>query len=127
MNESSELAPLLNQWRLLTEGEAGAITGNDWPGLAEQQDRKRRLREQISSFLAAADSASTSLRPLRDPGLKARLAELLTLEARNRDALQAKRHEQKNKLDGVAQTVRRLQGLRRAYASHSPPHWNSYS
>lgn len=109
MRPSSDLPSLLSKWRALTEKEAAAISNNDWDDLFKQQRRKSHLQKKISSARAQPDD------PL-DSSLHTAVAELLVLEGRNRDALQAKRLEQQHKLDSATATLHRLNALRRAYA-----------
>lgn len=125
-----ELQALLIEWRRLTEREGAAISRNDWKDLAEQQARKTQMREQISARMKPTISwgiDAEKVIPGRKRCLGVLLAEILILEARNRDALQARRQNQRKKLDYVAQTLHRLQELRRVYANGPSPGWHSYS
>jgi hypothetical protein len=123
---------LLIEWRRLSEREGAAIARNDWKDLAEQQAAKTQLREQISARMKPATPCGTYVEKTsgvlaRRLGVEALLAEILILEARNRDTLQVRRRDQRKKLDSTAQTLHRLQELRRVYANGVSARWQSYS
>jgi hypothetical protein len=126
------LRTLLAEWRSLTQREGVAIANNDWAALLAQQGSKVEVRLHISSLVQAAGSTPLAEEPpgqalARQQDLQPLLAELMALESRNRDTLQAKRRDQQLRLNRVAETVHRLQGLRRAYTSGAPARWQSYS
>jgi hypothetical protein len=129
VNGNSQLRSLLAEWRRLTKSEAVAIAGNDWAGLLFQQSSKVEVRRRISSLVSAAASSAAPSRQAvaREQNLHPLLAEILALESRNRDTLQAKRRDQQLQLNQTAETVLRLQGLRRAYTAGAPRRSHSYS
>jgi hypothetical protein len=124
---------LLAEWRRLTQSEGTAIANSDWESLLAQQGSKVEVRRQISALVQAAAclAAPAGEHPVqalaREEDLHPLLAELMALESRNRDTLQAKRRDQQLQLNRVAETVLRLQGLRRTYAAGAPAAWQSYS
>lgn len=122
-----DLRSLLVSWRRLTEREGAAIARNDWPDLAVLQSRKALLRQQISSRKQSAPGTQACGPTMREPSLAALLSDILTLESRNRDALRAIRQERQRKLESAAETLQRLQALRRTYAANGASRWQSYS
>jgi len=121
---------ILAEWRRLTEREAQAILSDDWKSVAEQQQRKARLREELTRVRELAGTAPTTGEP--DDGgdedeLKAVATELVALETRNREVLSAKRQARQAELQRVNEAVRNLRGVRRAYGSIHSHRWYSYS
>ncbi|SPE62313.1 hypothetical protein SBV1_810015 [Verrucomicrobia bacterium] len=130
MNAEAEIIVLLAQWRSLTELEGQAIERNDWRGLAEQQRLKAKLQQEMTRAwgrLGASDRSDAEGLDEHTRGLEGIAAQVLGLEACNRNRLRAKRLERQAKLDCLHTTIRRLEDLRRAYGSRGTQHWQSYS
>jgi hypothetical protein len=130
MNTTPDLLSVLAEWRNLTEREAQAILNDDWKKVAEQQQRKLQLREEISrarELAGAARTTSDTAGGGDEDKLNAIVSELVALETRNRDALQTKRQSRQAELARVNETVRNLHGVRRAYGGNHSHRWHSYS
>jgi hypothetical protein len=130
MNPNADLMRLFAEWRQLTEREGWAILGDDWKGVAEQQDKKQRLRLEMTRAFGLIRAAQP---PRGNPSgedqqrLDSIVSELVALEARNRDLVSAKsqsKHAELQRLNGAA---RNLQRVRRAYGASDSHHWQSYS
>jgi hypothetical protein len=130
MNAAAELTRLLAEWRRLTELEWQAILQDHWPELAGHQQDKARLRPHISRALeqvrAGQPARQTTVEPVADP-FRAAVSELMALQKRNSEALQAKCRSKRAELQSLSQTIRNLQGLRRAYGGPKAHLWQSYS
>ena len=128
MNTAADLMSVLAEWRRLTEREAQAILNDDWKNVAEQQQRKAQLREAIDRARESAGAARpTNERDGGEDKLKAVVTELVALETRNRDVINAKRQGCQAELDRVNETVRNLRGVRRTYGGFHSHRWHSYS
>ena len=124
MSATSQLIRLLEQWRELTEREAHSILLGDWAALARYQTQKQRLTRDIS--LAQTALAGSSANGTDEP-VRGLVAELKTMELRNRELLSARRQNLQAELDRVSETTRALRGVRRAYGGASTNCWHSYS
>jgi hypothetical protein len=130
MSPAAELTRLLAEWRRLTELAWQAILDEHWPELARHQKDKALLRPQITDALeqvrAARPARQTSGDADADP-FRAAASELIALERRNGEALHAKCRSKREELQAVSQTLRNLQGVRRAYGNLNAHFWQSYS
>jgi hypothetical protein len=130
MNPAAELARLLAEWRRLTELEWQAILQDRWPELTRHQQDKAGLRPQIARLLeqvrAVRPARQTTVEPVADP-LRGAVSELIALQKRNSEALHAKCRSKRAELEGLSQTLRNLQGVRRAYGGLEAHVWQSYS
>jgi hypothetical protein len=130
MNPAAEVTRLLAEWRRLTELEWQAILEEHWPDLARHQADKALLRPQITRALeqvrAVRPAHQTAVEAGADP-FRAAAAELIALQKRNGDALHAKCRSKRAELEGLSQTRRNLEGLRRAYGGLKAHLWQSYS
>jgi hypothetical protein len=130
MTQGSELMHLLADWRHLTRCEGQAILMDDWRNLADHQSRKARLQEEITRVLASAHTMSDD-RSQFSGADRAEIApavqELVALETQNLDLLAQSRRNRQPEFQRLAQTVRNLQQMRRAYGPSRGPHWHSYS
>ena len=130
MDTPADLMSVLAEWRRLTEREAQAILIGDWKNVAEQQERKAQLREPITRARELAGAAQATNEKAGGGGedkLKAFVTELVALETRNRDVINAKRQGCQAELDRVNETVRNLRGVRRTYGGFHSHRWHSYS
>ena len=128
MPSTHDLAPLLTEWRLLSEQEGNAIARDDWRRLAEHQARKTQLQAQITRLIKAPDSpAPTAASEPESPALAGTVRELITLEERNRDDLAAKCHLRHTERLSATRTLQDLQHVRRAYGPTRGALWQSYS
>jgi hypothetical protein len=130
MDAATDLMGILAEWRKLTEREAQAILCNDWKNVAEQQQRKAQLREPISrarELAAAARATSERAGSGVEDKLNGVVTELVALETRNRDVLNAKRLGWQAELERVNEAVRNLRGVRRTYGGAHSHRWHSYS
>jgi hypothetical protein len=127
MDPLAELTRLLAEWRRLTELVWQAILGEHWLALARHQRDKALLRPQITRLLAQLRAARQAAPEALDDSFRAAARQLIALERRNGQALQAKCRSKRQELQAVSQTLRDLQGVRRAYG-HARAHlWQSYS
>jgi hypothetical protein len=130
MNAAAELTRLLAEWRRLTELAWQAILDEHWPELARHQREKALLRPRIDNALerirAARPAPQTNGDAVVAP-FRAAASELIALERRNGDLLRAKCRSKREELQAVNQTIRNLQGVRRAYGSLNAHLWQSYS
>jgi len=130
MNPAAELTRLLAEWRRLTELEWQATLQDHWPQLARHQQDKALLRPQIARALeqvrTVRPARQTTGEPVADP-FRAAASELIALQKRNSEALHAKCGSKRAELQGLSQTIRNLQGLRRAYGGLEAHLWQSYS
>lgn len=132
MNATADLVRLLAKWRRLSECEEQAILGDDWKDVTAQQDRKARLREEISRVNESVRTAqATQTQDGSSAGEKQHLAavvsELIALEKHNHDLLSTKRREMRVELERLSETTHQLQGVRRAYGETTSHRWQSYS
>ena len=128
MTDTGQTMDLLTEWRRLTERETHAILAGDWKGVSDQQSRKQQLMQEIAQLKASARTADSA----RASGLEGRsldslVAELMTLEARNRDLLSTQHQNAQVELHRLNRTARNLQGVRRAYGRNGVHQWQSYS
>lgn len=130
MNAAAQLTRLLAEWQRLTELEAQAILGDNWPEVAHHQRAKALLGPDITQalqqFRAARPGGQTAALAPPEP-FAAAAAPLVALETRNRDALRAKCQRKRAELESARQMTRNLQGVRRAYGGANPHLWQSYS
>jgi hypothetical protein len=130
MTPAAELTCLLAEWRRLTELEWQAILHDHWPELARHQQDKARLRPHITQALqqvrAAQSPQQTPVDTAAEP-FGAAASELVALQKRNRDAIHAKCRNKRAELQGLSQTIRNLQDVRRAYGGQNAHLWQSYS
>jgi hypothetical protein len=130
MNLTADLMSVLAEWRRLTEREAQAILNDDWKSVAEQQQHKLQLHEQITrarELAGAARTTGTMGGGGSEDKLKEVVTELVALETRNRDVLNAKRQSRQAECARVNETVRNLRGVRRTYGGIQSHRWDSYS
>lgn len=130
MNAPADLLLLLAEWRRLTDCESRAILGEDWAGLAGHQSRKASLRQEITPALQAFRSAqphTPNAFDREEPRLASLLSAIMAGEARNAGQLRAKCQDRQAKLERLAGTLRKLDGLRQAYGAPPPARWQSYS
>ena len=130
MNPAAELTRLLAEWRRLTELAWQAILREHWPELARHQKDKAMLRPQINQALEQVRAAQPAQQATADAAadtFRAAASELIALERRNGDALRAKCRSKREELQAVSQTIRNLQGVRRAYGNLNAHLWQSYS
>ncbi|HXP60910.1 MAG TPA: hypothetical protein VN829_10490 [Dongiaceae bacterium] len=130
MNAMRDVIGLLSEWRRLSGQEREAIEREDWQGVADQQGRKARLREDITQamlFFRGGRPAALNACAAHEPIVANAVSDLLALEALNRERLRAKRRDRQEKLERLNATLRRLQKLRRAYGAESAVRWQSYS
>jgi hypothetical protein len=126
MNPTAELTRLLAEWRRLAELSWQAILRERWPELARHQKDKALLRPQINRVLEQVRAGRPASRAAADP-FGPTASELIALEKRNGDALRAKCRSKREELQAVNQTIRNLQGVRRAYGKLNSHLWESYS
>ncbi len=125
MKPPAELSRLLADWRRLTELEWLAILQDRWAELARHQQDKAMLRPHLAQALASARAgrpAGAGADPMAATG-----RELIALQSRNSEALHAKCETRRAELQGLHQTIRNLQGVRRAYGGLPGHAWQSYS
>ena len=130
MNATADLMRLFTEWHRLTERESWAILGDDWKSVAEQQEKKQRLRLEMTRALdlvRAAQPVRGNLSREDQQKFDSVVSELVALETRNRDLLSAKSQSKQAELQRLNETARNLQGVRRAYGAASPHRWQSYS
>jgi hypothetical protein len=130
MHTTDDLMSVLAEWRRLTEREAQAILKDDWKSVSEQQRCKVQLREAINrarDWAGAAQATSGRAGGGGEDKLQAAVAELVALEARNRDVLSVKRERCQAELERVNEAVRNLRGVRRTYGGSHSHRWHSYS
>jgi hypothetical protein len=130
MHKAAELIRLLADWRRLSEGERGAILEGDWSGVADHQARKSQLQQQITLVFDQSHPVPTDRECPSDASqqeLDALVREVIALEIRNRDLVAEQLQHHQPESQRLAQTVRHLQGVRRAYGPSRGPCWQSYS
>ena len=130
MPSKAELMRLLSDWRRLTEGEGRAIANGDWTGVADHQARKTKLQDDITRVLELCrrEPATRECSAAEDEQhLQPLVRELMALESHNRDLLVARRQVRQAESQRLAQTVRDLHNMRRAYGASRGPFWQSYS
>jgi hypothetical protein len=130
MNAMTDVMGFLSEWRRLSGRERAAIEREDWQGVADQQDRKARLREDLTQAMLSfrgGRPAAPNAGAAGEPTLANAVSELMALEALNRERLRAKRRDRQEKLERLNATLGRLQKLRRAYGAESAVRWQSYS
>ena len=130
MDPATDLMSILAEWRRLTEREAQAILSDDWKNVAEQQRLKAQLREPITRARELAGAARTTGEKSgggAEDKLNGVVTELVALEARNREVLDAKRLGWQAELERVNEAVRNLRGVRRTYGGVHSHRWHSYS
>ncbi len=130
MSARNNLMSLYQEWRTLTEAEGEAIRSATWPQVYRCQAAKSQLQARI---LAAHERFQAELAA---NGLDAReheaqyrktIAELILLEQRNGEFLEAQREQAQAKLRELSRTRQNLRQVQRAYAGAQQPAWNSYS
>ena len=120
MHTPADLMTLLAEWRTLTEREGEAILKDDWKDVAQQQQRK----EQLQTVIEAAHKQNGAG---ENASLNALVAEIMTLETRNRDVLAAKQQDRRAELQRVTENTRNLRSVRRTYGAIPTQRWQSYS
>lgn len=125
MNPSDELAALYQQWRRLTESEGQAIRAAIWPQVDQCQAAKLALQPRISEVSSVLDPA------VHEQRFRPVVEELMQLERRNRELLQAQRQIAQMQKDELDHAGRNLRQLHRSYvpadAPHRGAHWQSWS
>ena len=130
MNPAAELTRLLAEWGRLTELSWQAILLEHWPALARHQKDKALLRPQITRAhqqVRASQPARQAAADAVEEPFRSTASELIALERRNADALHAKCRSKRDELQAASQTLRNLQGVRRAYGGRNAHLWQSYS
>jgi hypothetical protein len=130
MSARNELMALYQEWRTLSEAEGEAIQSAIWPQVNRCQSAKSQLQTRI---LAAHELFQAELAA---HGLDAReheaqyrktIAELILLEQRNGEFLDAQRQRAAAQIRELGRTRQNLRHVHRAYAGPREAAWNSYS
>src|ERR1051325_3675229 len=121
MNGSATILSLLEQWRQLTEREGEAILREDLSGVTEQQKRKELLTQEMTPAGERLNLAQMNGQGAgqHDEVFRTLLAQVVALEARNGEALSAKRQLRKAELERLNQAAHNLHSVRRAYGTSS--------
>ena len=122
MNNSVTLSVLLEEWRAISEVEGAGIQTGDWDKVARCQERKRFLKEIISSSPEAAPG-----HPSRE-ALQKTVRELAALELRNSQWLSERREKVMADQSRMQRASANLRRVRSAYGNPGPNAiWNSFS
>ncbi len=130
MSARTDLLLLYDQWRRLSEAEAGAIQTATWPRVQECLEAKFLLQARILALkevLNAEPAPEESGGGEAEPALRRVLQELIALEMRNSELLAEQRRQTEAKSLEMQQVARNLRQMHRAYAAAPPAHWDSYS
>jgi hypothetical protein len=128
MNPSAEILGMFDEWEKLTESEWEAITRGAWERLANIQERKKTLQFRIdAASQGGGDFSSDSRGNIRfDPVIKARAAELIRLETRNKDALSVSHQAATEERAEIEKAARHLRQIKKSYVSVGGANWNQY-
>jgi hypothetical protein len=121
MSPPEELFALYKQWRRLTQSEGDAIRVAAWPQVEQCQQAKARLQPRIGEISRQIDAHS------HDQHFRPVVRELIQLEQRNRELLQAQREVARHQKEQLDQSSRHLRQIHRHYVAAAPVHWQSYS
>lgn len=125
MKAQDELTALYQLWRKLTESEGQAMRAGAWPEVDQCQAAKLALQPRITEVSSGLDP------DLHEQRFLPVVEELMQLERRNRELLQAQRQiaqMQKDELDHAGRNLRQLhQSYIPADAPHRRAHWQSWS
>jgi hypothetical protein len=118
MSAHADIAALLEQWRLLSLSEGGAIRTAAWSRVAEIQAAKKMLRGQL------AEASSTA----PDQNLfRAQIARLISMEERNAEFLAAQMRRARAEQETIDQAGRNLRKIQRSYARKRMSVWQCVS
>jgi len=130
MRHFNELITAYSQWRVCTEHEGEAIARGDWRGVAAQQESKTHLRETIirSTDRARQEWKSSGRDESEFDGrVRQVVSELISLEARNADALATQRAAYTVQREELEVSRRNLQRIRASYGITPEACWQGYS
>ena len=125
-NAHKALLGLYQTWSKLTNAETDAIQQEDWPRLADIQNKKTLLQEKIGQAEQAPGGSDRST-PFWREQLRPTVEVLLRQEQFNQEQLRRKRAEaqhQKAQAEAVGRSLRRIHG---AYVPWRSAGWQSYS
>src|SRR3954462_11219823 len=100
-----ELEHLFSEWRELTEAEGRAISGDNWPEVARQQQRKNDLQPHL---LRAKGISETQ--PDYERRFRPLIAQLISLEMPNAHLLTARRENAQREFAECDRTLGNLRG-----------------
>jgi hypothetical protein len=129
MSAQQEMASILEQWRQLTQAEAGAIQSAAWPSLREIQAAKVSLQKHLTQAGEKweAEKPGNVLAVPRKHPFYAKLVRLLSLETRNAELLAAQLRRAHAHRESLNEAVRKLQNVHQSYVSKPEGVWNCYS
>jgi hypothetical protein len=128
MNTETELLNLFESWRNLSSQEGNAIANGDWVSVAECQNQKRLLQDQLARAESRAreelgeEGAAALIERLRGV-----VRELVAREKENLSAVAARRREADAEAGKMNRCARALKQIQKAYSLTDSHQWHSYS
>jgi hypothetical protein len=129
MDARHHIADLLQQWRDISQSESKAIQAGDWVQLRDLQTSKASVQQKLTDARATWN-AQNPHRPLPANGdhpFQTEVNDLVALETRNVQLLEARRQKLRDRQALLKQARGNIRRLRLSYAAHSGTKWNSYS
>lgn len=130
MSADRALTDLYGEWHRLTEAEGQAISQAAWIQVAECQRAKAALVPRILEATSDWQTRVPPAGPARveaERRLRAQVAGLIELEARNQQWLSRQYEQARLNLAALDQASSHLRQLHRAYAPSRASVWQSYS
>jgi hypothetical protein len=123
LSAEEKLLTLYDYWRVLTVGEGDAIRAGEWDRVAEFQEGKRQLREEIAAATEELGPPSAQF----EQAFAAVGEKLILLELENARALAAQRQIAEQAERELEQISRNLRRVHQAYGHGPGAAWQSYS
>ena len=128
MNTETELLKLFETWRSVTAEEGNAISHGDWVSVAQCQNEKRLLQDQIALAESRVREENGEEAAAAIIGrLRGVVQELVACEKENLSAVMARRREADTEAGKINRCARALKQIHGAYSFSSLPQWHSYS
>jgi hypothetical protein len=128
MDTETELLKLFETWRSLTIEEGSAIANGDWVTVAQCQNEKRLLQDQLARAESRVreeqgeEAAAALAKRVREV-----VQELVAREKENLSAVAARRREADVEATEINRCTRALKKIQGAYSLSGLPQWHSYS
>jgi hypothetical protein len=128
MNTETELLKLFETWRSLSSEEGKAIGNGDWVTLAQCQNEKRLLQDQLAQAESRVREESGDEAAAAFSGrVREVVQELVAKEKENLAAVSARRREAEAESGELNRCSRALKKIHGAYSLSGLPQWHSYS
>jgi hypothetical protein len=129
MSAREQIADLLQQWREVSQTEFAAIQAGDWTQLRALQAAKETIQRKLTEARQTwnAENPTQPLPAAAGNPFAEQVNNLLTLETRKVQFLEARRQRLRDRQGMLRQARTNVRRLRSSYAGSAAPKWHSYS